>query len=286
MDSGLKKLFYMIGALIIGATIFTFVRIHKGKEKYKEQIRKLEVVLKEWGEEYSDMMPQKKGESITIPLRTLKQANFIKDNFKNPKKGGKFSNQLLMEIKKVDKGYEYQVLEQDEYMVADYDDLNTEAPMVILNGNHIEYTELNTPYEELGYQAITRTGKKEDEVKIEIRENEKPVSKIDTSKLATYHVTYHISYAKETSDITRIVIVRDTEKPKIKMERLFIKTDEVKNLDLLKGVEITDNSKKDLKIKIIGGLSTIPGRYVLTYQAIDASGNICEKKRIVRVEEK
>lgn len=286
MNSGLKKLLYLIGALIIGATIFTFVRIHKAKEKYKEQINKLEVVLKEWGEEYPDLMPQKKGESITIPLRTLKQAGLIKDNFKNPKKGGKFSNQLLMEIKKTEKGYEYQILDEDQNMIADYDDLNKEAPMVILNGNHIEYTELNTPYEELGYKAITINGKKEDEVKIEMKENDKPVSKIDTSKLATYQVTYHISYAKESSDVTRTVIVRDTKKPEIKMERLFVKKEEVKELDLLKDVEITDNSKKELKIKIIGGLSAVPGRYVLTYQAIDKSGNICEKKRIVRVEEK
>ena len=56
-------------------------------------------------------------------------------------------------------------------------------------------------------------------------------------------------------------------------------------MNLMNGVMISDNSNEDLKVEIEGSLSSIPGRYVLTYRVIDPSGNVAEKKRVVRVEE-
>lgn len=285
MESGLKKLLIMIGCIIISATIFTFYRIHKRKQNYKKQIETLEIALQSWAQEYETLLPEKNGESIMVPLKTLKQGGYIKENFKNPKTKHQFSNQLFMKITKQKKGYQYQILDQDKTMIEDYDDINKKAPMVVLNGNEIEYAELNKPYVDPSYKAITSSGKKADEEKIEIRENGKVVSKIDTSRLTTYQLTYRVFYAKEDSTITRTIIVKDTEPPVVTMDRLTVSLEEAKEVDLLTGVSMKDNSNEKLKVNIIGDLASFPGKYILVYQVTDPSGNMTEKKRVIRVEE-
>lgn len=284
METGLKKLLIIIGSIIIITTIFTAVRIHKTNKKYKQQIEKIETALQSWSKEYTELLPEKNGDTITVPLRTLKQSGYIDENFKNPKTRRKFSNQLLMTIQKKNKNYSFKILDQDKNMVEDYDEINKSAPMVVLKGKNLEYAELNRSYKDKGYKAITSDGKEADEVDIEIKKQETVVSKIDTSKMTTYKLTYRISYAKEDSFITRMVTVKDTEKPKIKMERLTLKREEVKDFDLMKGVTLEDNSNGKLDVKIKGSLASFEGRYVLTYYVTDESLNKSEKKRIVRVE--
>lgn len=285
MESGLKRLLIIIGIMILGATIFTLVRGCGSKKKYQEKIEMLETALEKWEKEYQQFLPTKKGETIIVPLRTLKQAGFIEEKFVNPKDRMNFSNQLLMQIEKTDKGYQYTVFDKDENMIKDYETVNKKAPMVIMKGEKITHAELNYPYEDAGYEAITLNGKKPDESKIEITTEGKNVAYIDTSKARTYQLTYHISYAKEESTISRIVVVKDLEKPSIKMERLTLKTNEVKNVNLMNGVVVTDNANEELKVQIEGDLAAIPGRYVLTYRVKDSAGNQTEKKRVVRVEE-
>lgn len=283
MESGLKKLLIIIAIVVLGTSIFSIVRFYKAKEKYKNQIEKLEVALKDWATEYSSFLPQKKGDTITIPLHTLKQSGYIEERFVNPKTKMKFSNQLLMKIVKNEKGYQYEVLDNSN-VIKDYDGTNKRAPMIILKGNETEYAELNEEYKDAGYEAITVDGKKPDEVKIEVRSNGKALFSIDTSKLNTYQITYHVSYAKEESVVTRTVVVRDQKKPTIEMDRLTIKVKDVKNYNLMKGVKVEDNSRSNLKTEIEGALAAIPGRYVLVYRVSDQSGNTREKKRVVRVE--
>ncbi len=284
MENGLKKLLILIGIIVFAATIFTAVRIHKTNQKYKEQIKKIETALQSWSKEYTNLLPEQEGEMITVPLRTLKQSGYIDENFKNPKTRRRFSNQLLMTIEKKKTNYQFKILDKDKNLIEDYDDINKSAPMVVLKGKNLEYAELNRSYKDKGYKAITADGKEADEVEIEIKKEEKVVSKIDTSKQTTYKLTYRISFAKEDSVITRMIEVKDTEKPKIKMEKLILKIDEVKNFDLMKGVTLEDNSNGKLEVKIKGELASFEGRYVLTYYVTDESSNKSEKKRIVRVE--
>ena len=285
MESGLKRLLIIIGVIVVATTIFSIFRSYNAKKKYKGRVEELKVALEKWGKEYKDFLPTSKGDVITISLNTLKQAGYIESRFVNPKTKMNFSNQLLMQIEKTADGYQYQVFDNDDNMLKDYDDIRTQAPMIILKGKSVEYAELNRPYEDLGYAAITVQGKEADENKLEIVSDGKAVPRIDTSKLGNYQLTYYASYAKEESWITRTVIVVDSEKPEIVTERLTIKPEEVQNINLMNGVMIRDNSNEDLKIEIEGSLAAIPGRYDLTYRATDPSGNVAEKKRVVRVEE-
>lgn len=285
MESGLKRLLIIIGIIIVATTIFSVTRSYNAKKKYKRRIEELKVALEKWGAEYQDFLPKEKGDVIIVPLRTLKQAGYINSKFINPRERMNFSNQLLMQIEKKEKGYEYTVFDQDENMIKDYDEVKKQAPMIVMRGKAIEHAELNRPYEDPGYEAITIEGNLPDESKIKITTEGKTVSRIDTSKARTYQLTYHTSYAEEVSTITRIVVVSDKEKPVIQTDRLTIKPEETKNMNLMNGVMISDNSNVDLKVEIEGSLSSIPGRYVLTYRVIDPSGNVAEKKRVVRVEE-
>lgn len=285
MESGLKRLLIIIGVIVVATTVFSIFRSYNAKKKYKGRIEDLKVALEKWGAEYQEFLPTEKGDTIIVPLRTLKQAGYIDSKFTNPKEKMNFSNQLLMQIEKKEKGYEYTIFDQDKDMVKDYEEVKKQAPMIVMKGKMIEHAELNYPYEDPGYEAITIEGKKPDESKVEIRLEGKVVSRIDTSKARTYQLTYHVSYAEEESTVTRIVIVSDKEKPVIQTDRLTIKPEDAKNINLMNGVMATDNSNEDLKVEIEGSLSSIPGRYVLTYRAIDPSGNVAEKKRVVRVEE-
>lgn len=285
MESGLKRLLVIIGVIVVATTIFSFFRSYNAKKKYKGRIEELKVALERWGAEYQEFLPTEKGETIIVPLRTLKQAGYIDSKFTNPKEKMNFSNQLLMQIEKKDKGFEYTVFDQDKDMVKDYEETKKQAPMVVMKGKVKEHAELNRPYEDPGYEAITIEGKKPDDIKIEIKTDGKTVARIDTRKARTYQLTYRVFYAEEESSITRFVVVSDKEKPVIETDRLTIKPEETKNVNLMNGVMISDNSNEDLKVEIEGSLSSIPGRYVLTYRAIDPSGNVAEKKRVVRVEE-
>lgn len=282
MDKTFKKLLIVIGVILLVASIYTLIRFIGGKNKYENQIEKIENALKEWGEKYNDYLP-KKGEIITVSLGSLKQSGYIKSNFRNSKTKEKFSNNLLMTITKEKKEYSYNILEED--VVNDYNEVNEKAPMIILKGTYIEYVELGQPYEEKGYYAVTKDGKEADEFESTIEYNGRNVSYINTNKLGTYNITYRASYAKESTLAYRKVIVRDTEKPIIKMDKLIVKPEEVKTLDLMSGVKITDNSGSDCEVEIIGTVSPNVGKYILTYQATDSSGNVATKKRIVRVEE-
>jgi len=282
MDKNFKRLLIIIGIILLIATIYTLIKIFKEKNNYENQIEKIEISLKEWGKQYSNYLP-KKEETITITLGNLKQSGYIKSNLKNPNTKEKFSNYLLMTITKKNKEYIYDVLE--ESVMEDYNEINEKAPMIILKGNYIEYVELGHPYEEKGYYAFTKDGKEADEFESTIEYEGRNVSYINTNKLGTYNVTYRASYAKEFSTAYRKIIVRDTEKPVVTMNKVILKPEEVKSLDLMKGVKITDNSGSDCKVEIIGTVSPDIGKYILTYQVTDPSGNVAEKKRVVRVEE-
>ena len=46
-----------------------------------------------------------------------------------------------------------------------------------------------------------------------------------------------------------------------------------------------DNSNEELQVKTIGEVKKEIGKYIITYQVSDSSGNMTEKKRVIRVEE-
>lgn len=283
MEPKLKKLCITIIILLILGISFTIYRNIKAKEKYNLKIEEMRMALQTFAKNNPEYLPEKEKESITLTLRTLKYFDLISQNIQNPFTRKRFSNNLLFTITKTKEGYQYQVWDKEK-IKKDYDDINTNAPFIILKGNRKEKVEINSNYEDMGYITGTKKGLDADEMEYEIKEKNKSVSKVDTSKLTTYEITYLASYAKEQTYITRTVEIVDTKAPTITMDKVELKASEVENYNLLNGVTIEDNSKQKVTVTYSGELSSIPGKYIITYKAVDQQGNKREKKRVIRVE--
>ena len=110
---------------------------------------------------------------------------------------------------------------------------------------------------------------------------------IDTSSLGKKNVKITITdYFGNDKFYKYSINVVDKEKPKIEFKKEMVVTvgDEV---DLLKGVKVTDNSKEDIKAKIEGEYDLKKtGSYSLYYVASDSSGNEIKEGFTLVVKEK
>lgn len=146
-------------------------------------------------------------------------------------------------------------------------------PSTLLNGDYLEYVNLNEEYVEKGL----KTNK---EYQITYSLNNTETTKIDTTKFGTYQVKYYLSN-KQT--LTRTVVIADTKSPSISVpDKQTIESSQAVSFDLKEGVVVTDNSG-EVQLTFNNTLSTIPGDYVITYEAKDSSNNITKRKRLIKV---
>lgn len=111
--------------------------------------------------------------------------------------------------------------------------------------------------------------------------------KVDTSKLGKVEVIAKIKKNIGIKDYKFKVKIIDTEKPKIEYTKEF-KTTVGTEVDLLKGVKVTDNSKEKMKMPTIEGEYDFnkEGTYKLKYVAKDSSGNTAKEEFTVIVTKK
>lgn len=167
-----------------------------------------------------------------------------------------------------DKTIEYNN-EKIEYVTYDKTKNN-----ILLNGDYLEYVNLGEEYKEKGLNT------KEDYIPIYYL-NGNEVSEIDTSNFGSYQVKY---YLKDNKTINKTVIIIDTQAPSISIpDKQTINSAEAASFDLNEGVTATDNSG-NVQITFNNTLSTIPGDYIITYEATDNSGNKTIRKRLIKVE--
>ncbi|MBR3362861.1 MAG: DUF5011 domain-containing protein [Bacilli bacterium] len=168
--------------------------------------------------------------------------------------------------------------ELDSYLVY-----NKEVIDASINGDFLEYIELNDIYEEDGVFAFYKDEDISHNVITSYFSKGEQVSYIDTSRPGSYLVKYTIVGGKKTRIIYKTVMVIDSKKPVIVFPRkTVISLDEVKTFDLKKDVTVKDNSEK-VKFSYDNTLESKPGKYVITYTAIDGSNNKQVKKRIIEV---
>ena len=98
--------------------------------------------------------------------------------------------------------------------------------------------------------------------------------KVDTSKLGKVDIEVTImNKSDEEEKHTFKVDVIDTTKPVIEAKK-DISSYIGRDVDLLKDVKVTDNSKEEIKAKVIGDYDiNKTGEYKLKYEASDSSGN-------------
>ena len=109
---------------------------------------------------------------------------------------------------------------------------------------------------------------------------------VDTSKLGTYKVTYKTKFLYKSATKERAVKVVDGEKPVLELKgkdniQLYV-NGEYKE----KGYSASDNIDGDITSKVVvnnGIKIDTPGKYKVTYEVSDSSGNKAYMERIVEV---
>jgi len=111
--------------------------------------------------------------------------------------------------------------------------------------------------------------------------------KIDTSKPSKKTINFQIKdFFNKTKDFSYELTIKDTEKPIITYNKL-IEIEENEQIDLLKNVTVTDNTKEKITPIIEGEYNTAQkGEYKLYYIAKDSSGNIAKEEFTLKVNEK
>lgn len=277
----------LLAVIIILGAIFAITfplvtdNIRKTEEKafnlQKEQIiaAAKDMVIKEYV-----VIPDK--QSITLYVGELKRKGLLPIKMINAKTKLTISNESNVVISRENNSYSYDV------NIIDLEEESTEnnenAPVIRLNGNYVEYVEINTEYVEKGGTAYSNTGSPLTLNPPQIKLNDNEGGEIDTSKLGTYKLIYSVTDKGLTTTSIRTVVVRDTIPPVISFpEDNIVKVSKVSGFDVRARVYAIDNSKGDITVTHESSLSNIPGKYVILYTAKDPSGNTTNAKRVITV---
>lgn len=278
----------LLAVIIILGAIFAITfplvtdNIRKTEEKafnlQKEQIiaAAKDMVIKEYV-----VIPDK--QSITLYVGELKRKGLLPIKMINAKTKLTISNESNVVISRENNSYSYDV------NIIDLEEESTEnnenAPVIRLNGNYVEYVEINTEYVEKGGTAYSNTGSPLTLNPPQIKSNDNEGGKIETSKLGTYKLIYSATDKNGlTATSIRTVVVRDTIPPVIYFpEDNIVKVSKVSGFDVKAGVYAIDNSENGVTAIPISSLSNVPGKHVILYTAKDPSGNTTNAKRVITV---
>lgn len=278
----------LLAVIIILGAIFAITfplvtdNIRKTEEKafnlQKEQIiaAAKDMVIKEYV-----VIPDK--QSITLYVGELKRKGLLPIKMINAKTKLTISNESNVVISRENNSYSYDV------NIIDLEEESTEnnenAPVIRLNGNYVEYVEINTEYVEKGGTAYSNTGIPL-ELNLQIKSNDNEGDKIYTSKLGTYKLIYSATDKNNglTTTSIRTVVVRDTIPPVIYFpEDNIVKLSKVSGFDVRARVSAIDNSNDKINVTPVSSLSNVPGKHVILYTAKDSSGNTTNAKRVITV---
>lgn len=153
-------------------------------------------------------------------------------------------------------------------------------PEISLKGNKEMTISLNEKYEDPGVVALLGATDVSSNVKVE--------GKVDTTKVGDYTLTYIITNTKgyKKQEITRLVKVRDGEKPTLKLKGSAPYKISYGKAYKEPGYIATDNYDGNLtdKVKRTGTVNTKKlGTYKLYYTVTDSSSNKITKIRVVKV---
>ncbi|MBP3920247.1 MAG: DUF5011 domain-containing protein [Bacilli bacterium] len=220
--------------------------------------------------------------TYTFSLGAIKQGGYLPINIKNPITRKNFANYSQIIVKVIGGKYEISFNLID---LTDVDEnIDGNSPILILNGNYIEYVEVNSTYTDLGAFAKDSTGQELELEPPQIKKGDIEVTSIDTSSLNTYSIIYGIIDNGHETKATRTVVVRDSTAPVINVPtNTQVLARNVSTFNIMDGVTISDNYDEDVTVTTNSSLSNIPGNYVITYTATDSSGNTSTVRRVINV---
>ena len=290
----------LLAVIIILAVILTIIlpSVSKTLKKSKNTIYDIQIndILKstyDYSLKNLKLLPESGKTYIT--LNELKKNGFIENDLKDPKTNKYFNNDLVVSIENVGTKYnnkEKNSLLNGEYLykIEEKNEDTTKNPVISFEGYSnvpiLISIDLGEEYNELVYNAKTSDDKDiTNKVIKNITYETHNIDEINTKKVGIYYINYCVvdengySICEEVS-----VVVKDEEEPTLTVpENITISTDKT-SFDLEVGVSCTDNSN-NCKIEIEEDIKYgVADKYVVTYKAIDPSGNTTTKKRVITIE--
>jgi len=188
----------VLGIIALIVTPIVQTSIGNNREKMFEVIKgQLVDHAKDWAAVNISLLPSVEGEYIDVTLGELKVSGILKLSVTNPNTEKIISNESYVRIKKIDNNFSYEVMTYD---LVDADEVEANAPVVTLNGNQVINVNVGSVY--------TESGTLEDDVSIQIIQNKKEVSSIDTSKQGTYTIYYSLLKDDKLGVNIRTIIVK------------------------------------------------------------------------------
>ena len=242
------------------------------QELYNDQIESIKLSLELW---MSYNQRPDIGETITLSLSQLKEAGFVELDIKNPITEELFPNDMILKIINNNNIIEYEILENGN----NKNDYNL-IPSIKVNGNVLEYVEINSTYNDLGVTAKDSSNNVLSNVNVSTSPN------LNLTKIGTYLRTYTVSISGYSNIAYRTIIVRDTTGPVIEFDGdLTLTLSQVNDYDFKSDITVTDNSNGDVSVTVSDNITALAGSYTVEYKATDSSGNVSTKLRKVVVTE-
>jgi prepilin-type N-terminal cleavage/methylation domain-containing protein len=226
------------------------------------------------------------GESVTFTLGVVKQGGYLPIDIKNPLTKKNFSNESNINVSKTNGIYS---IELNLFDMENYNsNIDSNSPIIILNGNYIEYVDVFSDYQELGATAQDYMGQSLVVASPQYVLGDVNQSSINTSNLGTYSAIYSVSDSSgNRSSATRTIIVRDNEAPIITVPSTTnISLSEFSGFDLKSGLSVSDNYDgviSNTNVTVTSNLASRVGTYVATYRVEDSSHNVSEVRRVIHV---
>lgn len=273
----------------IGLIIFPVVSntIRNVKEKlYEAQLQEIEEATEKWAYLNIDLLPSD-GETTTITILELKKAGLLPLDIRNPKSNELLPNDMQVLIQCNNSIYSFVVNEESGTTITS--EVNENSPIIVLNGNPIEYVEIGSSYVDKGAKAKDKFGDTINTINIVYQYNGTEIGNLSTLEFKTYTVIYSVSSeingTTYTSSITRTVVVRDTTKPELTVpSKVDITLSEASSFNVLEGVTVTDNSGENINVTTTG-FDVSVGQKIVSYTACDSNNNCITKKRIINITE-
>ena len=193
----------LLGVLVVLSVILMIAfplittYINKSKQKaYDTQMGLIITGLKDYVIEHKEVLPVNDTDYVTFTLGQLKALGIVNNSVVNPLDGKEIDDSMEFKIIKDGSKYIYQIVESSRLSRND----ENHTPSIILNGNILNYIDLDSTYTELGASATDYNGKP---LSVTIDKTD-----LDVSTIGVYQIRYEAIDSNNTKSYAiRTVIV-------------------------------------------------------------------------------
>ena len=193
----------LLGVLVVLSVILMIAfplittYINKSKQKaYDTQMGLIITGLKDYVIEHKEVLPVNDTDYVTFTLGQLKALGIVNNSVVNPLDGKEIDDSMEFKIIKDGSKYTYQIVESSRLSRND----ENHTPSIILNGNILNYIDLDSTYTELGASATDYNGKP---LSVTIDKTD-----LDVSTIGVYQIRYEAIDSNNTKSYAiRTVIV-------------------------------------------------------------------------------